>query len=259
MFLLSARFWALVIFLAGLGFAGVSLATRLPYSPWYVARWESLGEGMERMEFVSAEDTNVLLYRFSPTAYRVGVEVSSEPKRLKSWAAELEGETLVMNGFYFLEDNTPAGLLIADGQPLHAQEFDADKSGVIRLDPDFAILDTDEETFSDTGVLAAGQSYPFLLKHGQLSIQEDSGLVARRTFLGTDQDGLIYAGIVWKDHVSLFDLAGVLQEIEVSWDHVLNLDGGPSTGLSVELTSFGEAFDSALPVPNVIVVERKNE
>jgi hypothetical protein len=257
MFLLSPRFWAFVIFLSGLGFAGVSLATRLPYSPWYIARWESLGEDMERMEFVSADQVNVIMYRFSPEAYRLRVATDDLPHRVKTWASELEGEALVMNGFYFLEDNTPAGLLLSGGEPLHAQEFDADKSGVVRLDPDFAIVDTAETAFQALDVLEAGQSYPFLLKHGELSIKEDSGLVARRTFLGTDETGLIYAGVVWKDHVSLFDLAAVLQEMDISWDHVMNLDGGPSTGIAVELTSFGEAFDSALPVPNVIVVEHR--
>jgi len=254
---LSLRFFALLVVVAGLGFAGWSLAVRSIYSPWYVARWEEVGAGLERMEFVSEDEVNVLVYAFDPAVFTFRIEQTNEPERVKAWGSHLSGEHIVMNGFYFLEDYAPAGLLITDGQAIHAQEFDLDKSGVLRLDPDFDIIDTDLETFSSAGVLEAGQSYPFLLKQGRGSVKEDSGLVARRTFIGTDEAGQAYAGVVWRDDVSLFELMNVLQEMDIDWYDVLNLDGGPSSGLAVETNGFVEILDSAAPVPNVIVIQPK--
>ncbi|MFZ2681897.1 MAG: phosphodiester glycosidase family protein [Patescibacteria group bacterium] len=254
---MSARVGAALIVLFGLGFAGWSLAVRAPYSPWYVARWEELGEGLERMEFVSATDVNVLLYRIEPEQYDFAVSQKSVPARVKSWAGELPGNHLVINGFYFLEDYSPAGLLISQGESIHAQSFDLDKSGVIELAPQFGIIDTQFESLETDGLEEAGQSYPFLLKHGEESIKEDSRLRARRTFMGQDTAGDVYVGVVWKDDVSLFELMRVLQEVEIDWDDVINLDGGPSTGVSVNSDGFYETLDSAAPVPNVIIIQPK--
>lgn len=254
---LSARLFAFTVVLLGLGFAGWSLAVRSPYSPWYVARWEVVGKNLQRLEFVSSDDINVLVYALDPKAFDFSIAAQAEPQRVAAWSSQLVGERVVINGFYFLEDQTSAGLLITQGQALHAQEFDLDKSGVIRLAPEFDILDTGLEHFSKTGVTEAGQSYPFLLKQGGESIQEDSGLLARRTFIGTDEAGQVYVGVVWKDDVSLFELMQILQELDVNWYDVINLDGGPSTGIAVETGSFVEILDSAGPVPNVIVIQPK--
>ena len=254
---LSARFFAFVIVLSGLGFAGWSLAVRSTYSPWYVARWEDVGSGLQRMEFVSNDDTNVLLYSLDPHDFEFRIEQRTEPQRVKTWSEEVAGGHIVINGFYFLEDHAPAGLLITEGKALHEAEFDLDKSGVVQLSPTFDIIDTDLEIFDAAGVQEAGQSFPFLLKQGRGSIKEDSGLVARRTFLGTDEAGQVYVGMVWKDDVSLFELMNVLQEMNIDWYDVINLDGGPSSGIAVETNGFVEVLDSVAAVPNVIVIQPK--
>jgi len=257
MYVPSARFLAFIVVVAGLGFAGWSLAVRSPYSPWYVARWEEVGENLRRMEFISEDEVNVLLYAFDPANFSLRIENSEEPERVKTWASQIPGEHIIVNGFYFLEDHAPAGLLITDGKEVSEVEFDYDKSGIIRLEPNFDIVDTGFEVFSTREVVEAGQSYPFLLKEGVGSIKEDSGLVARRTFMGTDRTGQVYVGVVWRDDVSLYELMNVLQEVDIDWYDVMNLDGGPSTGLMVETEGFVEALDSAALVPNVIVIQPK--
>lgn len=255
---LSARFFAFVIVILGLGFAAWSLAVRSVYSPWYQARWEDVGAGLQRLEFVSDSDVNVLLYALDSQSFDFRIEQNlNDPQRVKTWANNFEGEHIVINGFYFKEDYGPAGLLITDGEAVHEAEFDFDKSGIIQLAPSFDIIDTDIERYAVEGVLEAGQSYPFFLKQGGTSIKEDSGLVARRTFLGTDEAGKVYVGTVWRDDVSLFELMNILQEIDIDWYDVINLDGGPSSGIAVETGGFVEVLDSAVPVPNVIVIQPK--
>lgn len=253
----SIRFFALFVVVTGFGFAFWSLATHTPDSPWYRARWETIGKGFERMEFVSEERDHIVLYRFPPEQVTAGFMQSATPNRVTGWSQLLPEAALVMNGTYFLEDGGPAGRLILQGQETGTAAFDLDKSGVLELAPDFKIVDTATESYSFGDALEAAQSYPFLIKSGDLAIKEDSGLLARRSFIGMDAEGLAYVGVVWKDEVSLFQLMQALHEMDVAWTNVLNLDGGPSTGLVAEGEGFSEVFDSAAPVPNVIYVELK--
>ena len=257
MHLTAMRNLALLVVFAGLSFAVWSLATRSSFSPWYVARWERVSDHLERMEFVAGQGVKVLLYRLNPAEFNFSLEHSQSPTSVKAWASQVPGEHLVINGFYFLENYTPAGLLINDSQAQHAQVFDLDKSGVITLAPAFSIIDTAVEAFAPGGVSEAGQSYPFLLKQGSGSIQADSGLLARRTFMGTDTYGQVYVGLVWHDEVSLFELMNILLEIDTDWETVLNLDGGPSSGLAIETAGFTEVLDSLASVPSVIVIQPK--
>jgi len=255
----SVRFFALFVVVCGFGFAVWSLATHTPDSPWYRARWETVGRGLERLEFVSEDRDHIVLYRFLPEHVSAGFKMTETPSRVKAWGQILPEASLVINGSYFLEDNRPAGRLVIAGEEVGDVAFDLDKSGVLELAPEFRIIDTAIEDFSFEESLEAAQSYPFLLKNGQSAIKEDSGLLARRSFVGMDTAGMAYFGVVWKDEVSLFGLMQALDEMDVTWTNVLNLDGGPSTGLMVEGEGFAEVFDSAAPVPNVIYVELKTE
>lgn len=253
----SIRFFALCIVTCGFGFALWSLATRTPDSPWYRARWEVVGRGLNRMEFVSEDRDHIVLYRFSPEHVSAGFKMADVPNRVKAWGQVLSGASLVINGTYFLENNRPAGRLIIAGEEVGEAAFDLDKSGVLELAPEFRIIDTATQDFPFSESLEAAQSYPFLLKNGEFAIKDDSGLLARRSFVGMDADGMGYFGVVWKDEVSLFGLMQALAETDIAWTNVLNLDGGPSTGLVVEGEGFAEVFDSAAPVPNVIYLSPK--
>lgn len=255
--LLTLHVMALVVVVSGLSFATWSLATRSTHSPWYVAKWEDVGAGLQRIEFVSEDDVNVLVYAFDPALVTLRLETGEESHRVKTWASELKKGAIFINGFYFLEDGSPAGAVISRGVSLSELNFDWDKSGVIQLAPSFKLIDTARDRFSPSVALEAGQSYPFLLKQGVGAILEDTGLTARRTFIGTDEFGTAYVGVVWRDDVTLFQLMNVLQEMDIAWQDVINLDGGPSTGLVVETEGFSEILDSAAPVPNVIVIQPK--
>lgn len=249
---------ALAIVVTGLVFALWSLAVRSPHSPRYVARWERVSGSLERMEFVSDSEVNVLMFRFRPDDFTLALETDGDARRVKAWARAFPTAVLVINGFYFLEDESPAGLLIDQGTRRGKTEFDWDKSGMVTLAPNFSILDTSQVKFTASGVLEAGQSYPFLLRAGEGAVETDSGLSARRTFIGTDTDGMIYLGVIWKDDVTLFELVQTLQETgheaDIIWQDVINLDGGPSTGIAVEAEGFSEILDSAAAVPNVITL-----
>jgi len=211
------------------------------------------------MEYTYGESASerLVLYRFVDETHHLRlVHDEATPKAVSQWHVANPSAEIVINGFYFHEDWFPSGRMIADGAYNGDREFDADRSAYVILSPTFEILDTAVEPIPEN-VQDAAQSYPFLIKNGEAAISEDSGLVARRTFLGDDTAGFGYIGVVPFDEISLFELSHVLDAMDINWDDAVNLDGGPSTGLSATTETVTESYDSFTVVPNTVVVEPK--
>lgn len=226
-----------------------------------VGEWISVGKGAERAEFSFATSSGaiIVLYRFQPEHYRWRFLQALPPKNLLGWKGSATGSVLMVNGVFFHEDELPSGFLKIKGEQIGKRRFDEDKSGIMVLDPTPKILKT---SLDDPRVVAAqevGQSYPFLLMDGEPRVATDTGKIARRTFIGEDRDGRIYVGIVPFASISLHNLAQVLKKLPITWQHVLNLDGGPSSGLISSFRRHSELIDSYAQVPNVISVELKEE
>ncbi len=237
-----------------------SYSTKLPINTVATEQaWQRRADGLERFDKTFATPvpaTRVIIYRLDPTRYKFRFADAGTPRLLKEWRRG-ESATLVVNGVYFHEDYTPSGSLIINGEPVGARSFDADKSGLINFDQGAELIDTKTNTQATSGLQNAAQTYPFLIKNGKEAIQQESNLSARRTFIGSDTKGNIYLGIIPESAITLYQLSRLLQTVGVSWDSVLNLDGGPSTGLSAKFDQGEETFESFTGVPNVIVVEPK--
>lgn len=222
--------------------------------------WKTVASGVERMEYQFATSTgaSVILYRFAPDAFTWRFEESqTTPRKIADWASQFPNATVLVNGVYFHEDFSPSGLLISRGKRIGERQFDLDKSGMIQLAPKFKINDTSIERVNVSSSQELAQSYPFYFIHGKPAIQKDTGQFARRTFIATDMQGRVYLGIDPEYPVSLYGLMTILQSVPVSWDMVLNLDGGPSSGLNVQIGETDEIIQSDALVPIVIVGERK--
>ncbi len=215
--------------------------------------WEEVGVGMDRAEavFSSTTGATIIFYRLSPKDVKAEFLHSLPPKHLSVWGAEATNTALLVNGVYFHEDYLPSGFLRIQGTKIGTRQFDQDKSGVILSHP-LRLIDTKKQPIKLDGVADAAQSYPFLLKNGMLAVAEESGKVARRTFLGLDREGFIYVGVAPYVPLSLYQLGQFLRDAPISWTHVLNLDGGPSTGLWAKHGGKTELFDSYVPVPNIL-------
>jgi len=223
------------------------------------ASWQPVGNGIERLEqrFSTSTDARIVLYRFPATGFAWRFDQSGDPKRVGAWMDASSQAVLVINGVYFSEDFKPTGLFVSQSKRAGARQFDNNKSGLIILSPKVALLDTASEKYDVKSLREAAQSYPFLLKDGKAAIDKDTEKYARRSFFGLDRDGRVYVGIVPDEPLSLRELATALLKLDVSWDRVINLDGGPSSGLSFRSDAWHETVDSYAAVPNVIVVEKK--
>jgi uncharacterized protein YigE (DUF2233 family) len=109
-------------------------------------------------------------------------------------------------------------------------------------------------------VVAAVQSFPVLVKPGGVMgfpPDADDGWPARRTVLALDEEGRLIFLVAPRGYLGLHDLARWLVESDLGVDVALNLDGGQSTGVVLAAEGRELTFDSLVPVPAVIVVERR--
>ncbi len=238
-----------LLFLLGAGCASPSTPSTPPAIRAHTDAWVSIAPDLDRLQ-----TSDMILFRFAAGKFSWQFAASDKPTPVGTWAADFPNAVAVMNGVYFREDFSPAGYLVDDGKMVGSSSFDEDKSGYIELAPKVAIVHGQEAL--DKHANEVGQSYPFLIDDGQAAVAADSGQMARRSFIGLDRQGNVYLGIIADDEVSLFVLAQELAGLKVDWTNVINLDGGPSSGLVVSAGDQGELIDSFVPVPNVIVAER---
>lgn len=219
--------------------------------------WQVNESGFETMEMTDDDSTNTVgvMYAFDPAKFRFSFEVATSGKSVAEWLATSSSLVAVMNGAYFHEDFSPAGMLIHQGKEQNKRRFDADKSAVIRLAPNPAIIDTNE-AYDTSNTLEAAQSYPVLVHGGQFVITEDSGKKARRSFVGIRDDGFVVFGAIAKSEPTLYELSQLLSRDEYRLVSALNMDGGPSTGLFTRDENT-PSYNSVFPVPNVMGVYKK--
>ncbi|MEK7084085.1 MAG: phosphodiester glycosidase family protein [Patescibacteria group bacterium] len=205
-----------------------------------------------------AQEPSIHIVRFSPTNTVAQILYRSPPQFVSEWRG-VSAEEIIVNGGYFHEDYSPSGFLVVDGKRVGSRMFDADKSGLLVVQNGrVSIRDLGkfplkkEERFD--GVL---QSYPFLIKNSQPGIREDSGKVARRTAIGMDREGMLYIIVVPSREISLFALMNELLATGIPFVSVLNLDGGPSTGISGNWNGQTFGNDSIVPVPSVVTFKKK--
>lgn len=215
--------------------------------------WTVLQDGMSVRTYTTAiASGDIRVYRFEKGKFD-WVFRAGDPKTVSQWSESIEGEVAVANGVYFHEDFLPSGLLIADGARVGGRAFDLDKTAVISLGTSPRIIDTSaNESFDEGSAKNAGQSYPLLVRDGAPAVREDSGLTARRTAFGVDEGGNAYLLLAVDEEPTLFQFAQAIHGMDIAWDRVINLDGGPSSGIQSSLDPEG-SVDSFTPVPNVIV------
>ncbi|MFC1655987.1 phosphodiester glycosidase family protein [Patescibacteria group bacterium] len=212
-------------------------------------------------EYQRDKETEVIkIFRLSPGDFNISMQYSSaNPKYVSEWDESIGGAELIINGAYFHEDYTPSGYLKIDYNRIGERIFDQNLSGLLEIENNILMIrDLSVNPLKSGEKLEFGlQSYPFLVKDSLRGFQEDSGKVARRTAVGTDKEGLIYIIIVDDHRITLYDLMVELIKTDIDFVHVLNLDGGTSTGISVKHGSYKEMHDSLVKVPNVVVFSKR--
>jgi uncharacterized protein YigE (DUF2233 family) len=165
---------------------------------------------------------------------------------------------LAFNGGYYDEAFRPLGLYKLKQEERGQMSPSALLSGVLGITPQGEIDLVTRDRYRPGSYVEAFQSGPFVIDPGgQMGIRNDDGQQAKRTVVGitANQQRLV----VTTSPVSLYALATCLeshpQALGVSAiDRALNLDGGPSTGLYVELQKRHLSMPESAPVRTQLIL-----
>ena len=136
--------------------------------------------------------------------------------------------TLIVNGGFFNADFSPTGLYTVDGTWINKKPSRG-FSGFIAINKK-GRLDVLTRTDTLNGYPTLLQSGPYVIDPGRkVGIHSRIGKETKRTLIGkTKTGGLV---ILVTEPIYLFDLAKAVHETLPQIERLLNLDGGPSTGL----------------------------
>lgn len=141
-----------------------------------------------------------------------------------------------VNGGYFHPDARPIGLVVSEGQQLHAFERARLLSGVLVVPQRAPVLLRVAEFLPESPLAGALQAGPFLVDHGQAVRGLEATKRARRTAVVMGATGR-YALVVADSALTLAEMAGLLVSPDVLHEmritRALNLDGGSSSALWV--------------------------
>lgn len=222
--------------------------------------WISLDDTFDYMEyhFEPSSSAQIHLYKMSAADVTMRMEHNeTQPLSMIGWSSQYPDAALLFNGVYFSEDNFPSGFASVDGEQLGERQFALEAAGIIAFDDEVSLLDGAIDPV-DLGMAEnLAQNHPVLISHGSGNIVTEDNIKARRTFIGRDTDGYLYVGVVPRTMISLYTLMETLQEMDIAWDTVINLDGGSSTGIAANIGEHSVQQPSYALIPNVFVIERR--
>lgn len=212
--------------------------------------WTAVRSGVDfKQQLIKAGDNTELfsIVRIDPTITDISIVVDEAiPQTVSTWQEDLAA-TVVMNGSYFDEDyalvtrTVVAG--VAYGPLLSGQTGSFTQSG------GRWIISPDSQ-LGDLGL----QSYPILLLDGAAQVDTPSTDTAQRSIVAVDQSGQVYLIVCEYGVFTLTELSAALADLsDPDLMSALNLDGGTSTGLSIDSDTV-RYLDNSLVVPSVVAI-----
>lgn len=229
--------------------------TLLPTQP-PTTEWRRVQAGVE-FRTISVAGGTVAALRLDPS--RIAVRVAYQPQTpltISAWM-QTRQPLAVINGGYFEANQEASALTIADGKSTGESYTGFGGMLAVTADGAIALCSLVDEPYNPQETLRqAIQSFPRLVWDGQaLTLPNDNGQRARRSVVAIDAAGQLLLLITDAPLWTLSELATWLGDSDLAIDRALNLDGGPSTGLAVGSATLDVLYDSATPVPQVVLIE----
>lgn len=221
----------------------------------FAGEWREVEPGFSHLRLM---EPSVHLIRVDPSKWRLEV-LRAKPESGKDYGQaalaarryrERSGAVLVQNGGFFDERFGSLGLLVQKGKvvsPLRKASW-----GVFYLAGGVPMIVGPKEYHESMSVEMAIQAGPRLVVGGK-TLKVKESLPARRSAIGiTGQKEILLA--LCETPILLKDWAELLRKYA---DHVLNLDGGGSSQLSVKLKDFALQVSGETGVPNALAIFAK--
>lgn len=234
--------------------------------------WREVQPGLSYANVLASLDDGsrkeLLLVKVDPHAFEFKVYHNPSEKEAKSLKKihQQTGSVLTFNGAFFDEDFKAMGLLQDSESRSHKKINSELMNGVFYVSK--PVKGTDEvkakvsnlQNVPEDKEAFMIQNGPVLIdSEGYIPLTRDTEKLAARTVIGVDQDGnivliVLHLNLLNTDNaMSLYQFAHLLKEnplfAPMKLRSVLNLDGGPSTGVVVG----GEYLPELNNVQNVVI------
>jgi uncharacterized protein YigE (DUF2233 family) len=256
---------AVVLLIAGVG-----------YWFWSTKHWS--GEQLDRqrvsdqVELVIAvfrhpdsEEVSITAVRCDPQNNKLSIDFDSldqesNPREFLSIAARQDAAAMI-NGGYFDASFQPVGLVVKDGHSVSAISKQPALSGVFAIHKGGGVQLIPRDSYRpDDSIESAIQAGPFIVDPGsKAGIRSDDLKQAQRTAIGQTLSGEIV--FISTTPCTLYELSEILTHHPdklgvIGFDRVLNLDGGPSTGLYLQSHEEYQVVPETA-VPNTILMHSR--
>ena len=237
------------------------------------AVWKEIRPGMSYALMhlkigVSADYKDLVTVIIDPKRYAFSVAQNPDSESAKTIREihEGTGSLLTFNGGFFTEEFKPTGLLISEGNKLRKPSPADLLNGILAItDEGEAKLFSNKSSLNEKKYTFAIQNGPVLLdENSKIQISKDTGKTASRTAIGLDSQGNVVLIVLKQsllntdNQVTLYEFAHLLKEspefARLDLRSVLNLDGGPSTGMMV----MDQYFPEMEKVQNVVIVKNRS-
>lgn len=220
--------------------------------------WETLAPGLERRMLRPGNDyplTQFTVLRIDPALYAFRAHYRpAEPLGLQGWRDLLPDAVAFINANFFDPQGYALGLIVADGV-VYGQPFPG-YGGMLQVqNGQVRVRSNNVEPYAGEPLEQAVQAFPVLVTNRLASYANTSGdRISRRTVVGQDGAGrillMISSSLIG---MRLVDLSSYLPTTDLDLVTAVNLDGGGSTMLSLNVQSpvLIPSFD---PVPAVLAV-----
>jgi len=232
----------------------------LKLTPTAPESWETLAPGLERRYYRPGGDyalTQLIALRIDPARYSFRVHYRpGDPLTLDGWQATLPGAVAFVNANFFDPQHSALGLVVADGA-VYGQAYQG-IGGMLQVqNGGVRVRSTILEPYAGEPLEQAVQAFPMLVTNGQASFANSQGdRISRRTVAGQDTQGRIVLIVtVSLVGMRLVDLSSYLAATDLNLVNAVNLDGGGSTLLALNVA--GQPSYQVLsrdPVPTVLAV-----
>ena len=243
---------------------------------WGMKRWS--GEQFDRqrvsdqVELVIAvfrhpdsEDVRITAVRCHPQNNKLSIdfgslEQESNPSDFFAIAARQDAAAMI-NGGYFDASFQPVGLVVKDGQTVSEVSKQSALSGIFAIDEGGGVQLIPRDSYHpDDSIKNAIQAGPFIVDPGgKAGIKSDDLKKAKRTAIGQTLSGEFV--FISTTPCTLYELSKILTQHPdklgvKGFDRVLNLDGGPSTGLYLQSHEEHQVVPETA-VPNTILMHSR--
>lgn len=228
--------------------------------------WQVLDTGIEHRTITVQPATNggwattITVLRLDPqqVAFHAGYAPTT-PATLQTWC-EQPGMLAVINAGFFDEQYQPTALVVSDGVP-HGTSYYG-QGGMFAVDTwgNISLRYLGQQPYDPNEALhTAVQGWPMLVAPGRTPLYalSDTDPRERRSVVAMDQQGRVLLLTVAGAGFTLHELSDWLVASDLAIDSALNLDGGSSTGMCVQTTSYRANVPAYSMLPLVLSVSRR--